>query len=202
MLESLQPAWWLKLEARKEFWWPEAATITALTILMTLFSLTSPQRNGRSVIFTRRGCGRIFSRNGNIVFQTLEAKLNTPRMRMKMVDVSEVPTVIGGYYNSLLDTIEEFDGKSWVLWNFFFCKSDGFTLPPLFVLLLFRHWGTRNCTTLGTPMGCQASFLRTCSNARIKPTRRGLLTKYSPWKYLRFDICQYWWMLQLLIITL
>ena len=122
MLESLPPAWWLKLEARKEFWWPEAATITALTILMTLFSLTSPQRNGRSVIFTRKGCERIFSRNENIVFQTLEAKLNTPRMRMKMVDVSEVPTVIGGYYNSLLDTIEEFDGKSWVLRNFFLQK--------------------------------------------------------------------------------
>jgi len=48
-------------------------------------------------------------------WETLEAKLNTPRMRMKMVDVSEVPTVIGGYYNSLLDTIEEFDGKSWTL---------------------------------------------------------------------------------------
>ena len=43
-------------------------------------------------------------------------------MRMKMVDVSEVPTVIGGYYNSLLDTIEEFDGKSWVLLNYFLQK--------------------------------------------------------------------------------
>jgi len=48
-------------------------------------------------------------------WQVMEAKLNVPRMRMKMVDVGGKPTVIGGYYDSLLDTIEEFDGEKWVM---------------------------------------------------------------------------------------
>ena len=45
----------------------------------------------------------------------LGAKLNTPRMGMKMVDVGGKPTLIGGYYDRILDTIEEFDGENWVL---------------------------------------------------------------------------------------
>jgi len=48
-------------------------------------------------------------------WQVLEAKLNVPRMRMKMVDIGGKPTVVGGYYDSLLDTIEEFDGERWVM---------------------------------------------------------------------------------------
>ena len=47
-----------------------------------------------------------------------------------MVDVSGVPTVIGGYYDSLLDTIEEFDGKSWVLRKYF-AKVIGFIAATL-----------------------------------------------------------------------
>jgi len=48
-------------------------------------------------------------------WQVLEAKLNVPRMRMHMVDIGGKPTVVGGYYDSLLDTIEEFDGEKWVM---------------------------------------------------------------------------------------
>merc|ERR1711974_225950 len=48
-------------------------------------------------------------------WQVLEAKLNVPRMRMRMVDIGGKPTVVGGYYDSLLDTIEEFDGEKWVM---------------------------------------------------------------------------------------
>jgi len=48
-------------------------------------------------------------------WKVLDAKLNTPRMRMKMVDVGGKPTVIGGYYDNLLDTMEEFDGTKWNL---------------------------------------------------------------------------------------
>jgi len=47
-------------------------------------------------------------------WKVLDAKLNTPRMRMKMVDVGGRPTVVGGYYDNLLDTIEEFDGNQWI----------------------------------------------------------------------------------------
>jgi len=48
-------------------------------------------------------------------WEVLDAKLNVPRMRMKMVDIGGKPTVVGGYYDSLLDTIEEFDGEKWVM---------------------------------------------------------------------------------------
>merc|ERR1712165_555563 len=48
-------------------------------------------------------------------WKVLDAKLNTPRMRMKMVDVGGKPTVIGGYYDYIIDTIEEFDGTKWNL---------------------------------------------------------------------------------------
>jgi len=48
-------------------------------------------------------------------WKVLDAKLNVPRMRMKMVDVGGKPTLVGGYYDNLLDSIEEFDGQQWVM---------------------------------------------------------------------------------------
>lgn len=44
---------------------------------------------------------------------TLPAKLNVKRMGMKMVLIDGKPTLIGGYDDRLLDSIEEFDGKAW-----------------------------------------------------------------------------------------
>jgi len=46
-------------------------------------------------------------------WQTLPAKLNTPRMGMRMIIVGGKPTLIGGYYTDLLESVEEFDGSSW-----------------------------------------------------------------------------------------
>jgi len=48
-------------------------------------------------------------------WKTLDAKLNVPRMRMRMVDIGGKPTVVGGYNDNILRTIEEFDGEKWVL---------------------------------------------------------------------------------------
>lgn len=48
-------------------------------------------------------------------WRVLSAKLNTKRTQMKMVDVGGKPTVIGGYSDGTLHTIEEFDGDKWVV---------------------------------------------------------------------------------------
>jgi len=48
-------------------------------------------------------------------WQTLPATLNIPRMGMKMVLIGGKPTVIGGYYTDLLESVEEFDGTQWTL---------------------------------------------------------------------------------------
>jgi len=47
------------------------------------------------------------------VWQTLDAKLNTPRMGSRMVIINGKPTMAGGYNTDLLESVEEFDGTAW-----------------------------------------------------------------------------------------
>jgi len=47
----------------------------------------------------------------------LGAELNTPRMGMKLPILNGKPTVVGGYYTSILPDLEEFDGTQWVQRN-------------------------------------------------------------------------------------
>lgn len=46
-------------------------------------------------------------------WETLPAKLNTKRMGMRMVIIGGKPTLAGGYYTDLMETVEEFDGVEW-----------------------------------------------------------------------------------------
>jgi len=80
--------------------------------------------NGQKGILVAGGCDEschehlddtLFFSFATETWETLPAKMNIPRMGMKMVVIDGKPTVIGGYYTDLLESVEVFDGTSWTI---------------------------------------------------------------------------------------